>query len=233
MGDNLLRAAPKIPGMTTNTELAASIKQPLVGQKLPKPMNGVKDRFGEPNVKLEPSLKRPQNGIIPKVGNVKEKVSDYVEKNKDKIYILMFIVLKATSILMTYLSLYVTTNYMSNVYVNDTIIEGREAPALTTYAVLFTILNIFTNSISLVLTMVMTYILDIEIDIINLILEIMGYILVLGILAYILCFVMENRKYFLYEDDGMRAFRALQTIILYQGIVVVLIPYSKILNIQI
>lgn len=233
--NTLMNGAPKINGLQPMPGVGGL--PPLLPNKQnrgPNPMNGVAGRF-EVGPKLDPSIKRDtdkkiNNSKINNKENTKRKISKYLEENKDKLYVLMFVILKVIAILMTYLALYVTTNYMSNAYINDTIIDGKEPPKLTTYAVLFMLINIGLNSLTLLSVMILTYVANLEIDLISLIFELMGFILVSGMLAYILCLTMENRKYFLYEDDGLRAFRALQTMILYQSIIVVLVPYSKLLE---
>lgn len=231
---DLLNTAPKINGLPPMPGRDGNPSLLNRQNRGPGPMNGVAGRFNAAP-KLNPGLKNEidkkiNNTKIDAKENTKAKVSKYLEENKDKLYILMFLILKVVAILMTYLALYVTTNYMSNAYINDTIIDGKEPPKLTTYAVLFMLINIGLNGLTLLAVMVLTYLADLEIDLISLIIELMGFILFAGILAYILCLTMENRKYFLYEDDGLRAFRALQTMILYQSIIVILVPYSKLLD---
>jgi len=128
-----------------------------------------------------------------------------------------------------YLALYLTDINMENVYLDKVLGNNEEPPALMNFIWLFLVIDfILTIGVVLVIKLlehfkafgegesfIRPYLMD--------------YIMSMAVFVCfgsILTSYMENKKYFLYRDDGLRAIRALTEIMFYFGIIFVLIPYE-------
>jgi len=132
--------------------------------------------------------------------------------------------------LMTYISLVITTNYMSNVYINDTLIEKKNPPSLVNYGLMYIFINIILNSISYFIIIFMVNTLNLNMKTSDILVDIMMYIIISGLIIVILAYTMGSKKYFLYEDDGLRSNRAIKDIMLLICLLLVFIPYNKLLK---
>jgi hypothetical protein len=134
---------------------------------------------------------------------------------------------KILMILMTWAALRASANYMSNIYVSDVLIEEKKTPSLTNFAAIFTFMNLVLNVITFLVCYVLSMGLGIEFDVADTAMDVGVYVLLMGVLTLMASLVVQNRQYFLYEDDGLRAFRGLSDIMLYQGVILALLPYNK------
>jgi hypothetical protein len=138
---------------------------------------------------------------------------------------------KAIRIALTYLSLTIATNFMTQIYMEKVLVNNEAPPSLLNFVWLFMFIDVIINFV-LVLVLILLgklgalgpakdlygeYILD------------YGMCLVFLIpMSLIIASVMYSKKYFLYKDDGLRAIRALSDIIFYISIIVNIIPFGLI-----
>jgi len=136
---------------------------------------------------------------------------------------------KAIRIALTYLSLTITTNFATQIYMEKVLVNNESPPPLINFVWLFLFVDVIIN-IVLVLVMVLMGKLGALGPLQNIYSE---YLVDYGIcMVFTLIFgmitaqVMYNKKYFLYKDDGLRAVRALSEMIFYMSIVINVIPFG-------
>ena len=142
---------------------------------------------------------------------------------------------KSIRIPLMYLSLYLTDINMENVYLDKVLGNNEDPPALMNFVWLFLMIDfILTIGVVLVIkllehfqafgegnTFIRQYLMD--------------YIMSMAVFVSfgsILTSYMENKKYFLYRDDGLRAIRALKEILFFFGIIIILIPYELMVDLM-
>lgn len=142
---------------------------------------------------------------------------------------------KSIRIPLMYLSLYLTDINMENVYLDKVLGNNEDPPALMNFVWLFLMID-FILTIGVVLVMKLlehfqafgegnTFIRQ----------YLMDYIMSMAVFVSfgsILTSYMENKKYFLYRDDGLRAIRALKEILFFFGIIIILIPYELMVDLM-
>jgi len=136
---------------------------------------------------------------------------------------------KAIRIALTYLSLTITTNFMTQIYMEKVLVNNEAPPTLLNFVWLFMFIDVIINFV-----LVLVLILLGKLGALGPAKDLYGeYILDYGVclvclipLALIVANVMYSKKYFLYKDDGLRAIRALSDIIFYISIVINLIPFG-------
>ena len=137
----------------------------------------------------------------------------------------------AVRILLLYLSSYVSSNIMNQIYTERVLINGNEPPILNYQLYLFilidflfnlflfgfawAIIKTYRNNNSLFNSFIIQYVLT---------------TLVTFIICLIVAHMMYVKKYFLYKDDGLRAIRALQIVNFRVGALMSIIPMFLIVN---
>jgi len=134
---------------------------------------------------------------------------------------------KAIRVPIMYLSLYLTSLNMEHVYLDKVLANNESPPDLMNFVWLFVIIDFILN-VGLVLIMKLLenfHAFGKDISFIKSFL--LDYIMTTGIIVCfgsILTSYMQNKKYFLYQEDGMRAIRALNEMLFYFGIIIIMIP---------
>lgn len=120
----------------------------------------------------------------------------------------------------------ISANYMSQVYMEKVLVNQENPQPLINFIGMYSLVDVtFTLFI-----LSITYIIGVFIKKDNTnIISIVGYDLLIGlvsvaILGSIVSVTMQNKKFFMYKDDGLRAIRGLKEIILNFGIVLTLFP---------
>jgi hypothetical protein len=172
-------------------------------------------------------VQNKSQNIPKKYDNKDENIISLDNKNLNMVVLLIGKVVLYT---MSYFSLVITTNYMSNVYINDTLIERKKAPSLINYGLMYIFINLILNSFTYFILVFLKNNFEINISTYTILIDIIIYIIVSGFIVLILSYTMQSKKFFLYEDDGLRANRAIKDIMMMINIGLVMIPYSKLLN---
>ena len=135
--------------------------------------------------------------------------------------------LKAIRIGMTYLSLLISTNFMSQIYMEKVLINNETPPPLTNFLWLFLFVDIIMN-IGYVLVIILLQKFNVfGQDVVIHPTYLMDYGLCMApimLFATINASMMYSKKYFLYKDDGLRAIRALSDITFIYAVIFHLIP---------
>ena len=137
----------------------------------------------------------------------------------------------AVRILLLYLSSYVSSNIMNQIYTERVLINGNEPPMLNYQLYLFVLIDFlfnlflfgfawaiiktYRNNNGLFFSFIIQYVLT---------------TLVTFIICSIVAHMMYVKKYFLYKDDGLRAIRALQIVNFRVGALMSVIPMFLIIN---
>ena len=126
----------------------------------------------------------------------------------------------------------ITTNYMSQIYIDKVLINQENPPQLYNFVLLF----IFLDFLMLIISSVITYVListllngtgvnkvftNISINFI------LGSLITL-VIGLLITSTMQNKKYFLYKDDGLRAIRALKDIMFKVHLFTTMFPFHMI-----
>lgn len=172
-------------------------------------------------------VQNKSQNIPKKYDNKDENIISLDNKNLNMVVLLIG---KVVLYIMSYFSLVITTNYMSNVYINDTLIERKKAPSLINYGLMYIFINLILNSFTYFILVFLKNNFEINISTYTILIDIIIYIIVSGFIVLILSYTMQSKKFFLYEDDGLRANRAIKDIMMMINIGLVMIPYSKLLN---
>jgi hypothetical protein len=198
---------PTQPVPSTNTNQKMKMYQPLSSEK-------------------EPVLNQSQGP-----SKFKDLTKKYMPtSDNENIGIALMFIIKLFVYLMSYFSLIITTNYMSNVYINDTLIEKKTAPSLINYGIMYIFINLILNSLVYFVALFIISSTDLNITINDILVDIFAYVIFSGIIVIIIANAMQSKKFFLYEDDGLRANRALKEIMLLINIILVLLPYNKLVK---
>ena len=136
---------------------------------------------------------------------------------------------KAIRIALTYLSLTITTNFMTQIYMEKVLVNNEAPPTLLNFVWLFMFIDVIINFV-----LVLVLILLGKLGALGPAKDLYGeYILDYGVcllclipLCLIVANVMYSKKYFLYKDDGLRAIRALSDIMFYISIIINIIPFG-------
>jgi hypothetical protein len=167
----------------------------------------------------------PKVQVIPNV-----KTTILFKADNNTVYLFM-IINKIMLILVAYLAVKVATQYMSNVYIQDTLIDEKDTvPSIMGFVVVFGLLLIGGSITSGLLLYMIQKTMFGEADLVVILMENMLYSMLLIGLTTVISIVIENKQFFLYEDDGLRAYRALSSIVIYIAIIIALIPINKIIK---
>jgi hypothetical protein len=134
---------------------------------------------------------------------------------------------KAIRLVLTYLSLTLTTNFMSQIYMEKVLVNNEEPPSLMNYLWLFLMIDVFLN----IMLLIIIVLLD-KLKMLGSGSSILGkYIAdycigssIIIVLTYIVASTMYAKKYFMYKEDGLRAIRALSDIMMRFALIAHLLP---------
>jgi Zn-dependent protease len=123
---------------------------------------------------------------------------------------------------------------MENVYTDKVLGNNEDPPSLMNFIWLFLIID-FLLTVCVILVMKLAEKFEAfgkngESFIKQYLIDYMLSMVVFVAFGSILTSYMENKKYFLYRDDGLRAIRALQEMMFYFGIIILMIPYELAIN---
>jgi hypothetical protein len=149
----------------------------------------------------------------------------------DRESLLIIYSLVAVRIFLLYISSYVASNIMNQIYTERVLINGDEPPKLSYQLYLFlgidVILNIFLFGFAWAI--IKAYRADT-----NVFNSYISQYVLTTIVTFVSCMIISNmmylKKYFLYKDDGLRAIRALQILNYRIGVFISLIPMFMITN---
>ena len=135
-------------------------------------------------------------------------------------------------IFILYISTYISSNIMNQIYTERVLINGDEPPKLNYQLYLFLVIDIILNLFLFAFSWAVVKSYRNNNTTINNIF-ISQYVITLVItfiLSLTVSSMMYTKKYFLYKDDGLRAIRALQLINFRIGAIVCSIPMFLMLN---
>lgn len=135
-------------------------------------------------------------------------------------------------IFILYISTYISSNIMNQIYTERVLINGDEPPKLNYQLYLFLVIDIILNLFLFAFSwaVVKSY-RNNNTTINNIFISQYAITLVITfILSLTVSNMMYTKKYFLYKDDGLRAIRALQLINFRIGAIVCSIPMFLMLN---
>jgi len=137
----------------------------------------------------------------------------------------------AVRILLLYLSSYVSSNIMNQIYTERVLINGNEPPMLNYQLYLFVLIDFLFNLFlfGFAWAIIKTYRNNNNLFI-SFITQYVLTTLVTFIICSIVAHMMYVKKYFLYKDDGLRAIRALQIVNFRVGALMSVIPMFLIVN---
>lgn len=146
--------------------------------------------------------------------------------NMDRNDIMLMYGFIAIRLFLLYLSTNVSSNIMNQIYTERVLINGEQPPKLVYQIYLFLVVDIIFN---IFLVAFVWGILNLSgksnTNLLNMF--VMHYIITLVIIFIILIIIthtMYIKKYFLYQDDGLRAIRALNDLMMNIGLFVSIIP---------
>ena len=140
----------------------------------------------------------------------------------------------AIRVFILYLSSNVSSNIMNQIYTERVLINGEKPPKLIFQIYLFLVVDIIFNIFLIAFVWgVLNLTGNSEKNILNMfVIHYLVTLLMLFVILIIITHTMYIKKYFLYNDDGLRAIRALNDLILNVGVFICLIPVFLVTDIQ-
>ena len=143
----------------------------------------------------------------------------------DRESLLIIYSLVAVRIFLLYISSYVSSNIMNQIYTERVLINGDEPPQLSNQLYLFLGIDVVLNLFLLAFAWAVIKAYRGGTDLFNV--YISQYVLTTA-MTFVVCMVISNmmymKKFFLYKDDGLRAIRVLQILNYRIGTVMSLVP---------
>jgi hypothetical protein len=136
--------------------------------------------------------------------------------NKDKMSaprLQNYYILKLIKFSITYLSSNIANNYMSQIYTDYVLVNNMDPPNLINLVWLFIGIDFVMNLILMGILFGLAGPVLTDVDMKMYMIEYLIVIVIMGGLLLCVATTMNSKKYFLYKDDGLRAIRALTTII--------------------
>jgi hypothetical protein len=130
---------------------------------------------------------------------------------------------------LTYLAASITSNYMSQVYIDKVLVNQENPPGLHNFVLLF----VFLNFILMIISSVIVYIIMVmflpenvrSVVGTNILVDYITSTIITMLFGLMVTHTMQNKKFFLYKDDGLRAIRALKEIMTMTNVCTSLIPF--------
>ena len=131
-----------------------------------------------------------------------------------------------------FISANISANYMSQVYMEKVLVNQENPQPLVNFVWMFLLIDIIVTVFILALAYISGTFLNSNMTKVISLLGIDATVTLLNIAIFgsIVATVMNNKKFFMYKDDGLRAIRALKEIMIYFGIVFCLVPVFMFVN---
>lgn len=150
----------------------------------------------------------------------------------DTQFIVMYL-LKAINIGIAYLSLYLSGQFFSEMYMKQVYALNKPAPTLYQFIGLFVMFFLAFNMFLLTLLMLILYIFkspnnnfSINWFLIQLFIKDMFFMLIFFLLfSFIVASLIQKKKYFRFKTEGLRAIRGIREILFYFAIIIFIMPY--------
>ena len=131
-------------------------------------------------------------------------------------------------IVILYISTYISSNIMNQIYSERVLINGSDPQPLYYQILIFLgidlMLNAFLYAFIFGLSKSGTGVENGDFIINSYTFQYTISLFIISVLSYLVSTIMYNKKYFLYKDDGLRAIRALQLIMFRSGTFLTLLP---------
>ncbi len=138
---------------------------------------------------------------------------------------------KIIRLLLAYVSLQIATNYMSQIYTENVLVNNTDPPSLINLVILFIIIDLILNALVLLVLFVTRGATGLQNNDLRIyVAEYLIIIIALFIQMYIVASTMYNKKFFLYQDDGLRAIRALNNLFIKFIFLYNIIPFGFLLD---
>ena len=144
----------------------------------------------------------------------------------DRESLLIIYSLIAVRIFILYISSYVSSNIMNQIYTERVLINGEQPPKLIYQIYLFLVVDIIFNIFLIAFVWgVLNLTGNTEKNLLNMfVVHYLVTLLILFVILLIITNTMYVKKYFLYQDDGLRAIRALNDLMFNVGTFLSVIP---------
>lgn len=140
--------------------------------------------------------------------------------------------IKVIGICASYIAANICANYMGQVYMDKVLINQENPQPLVNFVYLFVILNVILNGIIAIILFLSLNILKLDSNTIMkmYMIDTVFFLAIVNIVGYIIASVMNNKKYFMYKEDGLRAIRALKEIYVNLSILFGVVPFFMIVK---
>lgn len=146
-------------------------------------------------------------------------------------YVLYFF--KGIHLAFAYISFYLTERLFSELYMKKVYALEKEPPSLHHFLWIFFVVQSVLNMFLVVIMLLLLYMFKkkgnnffINSFVIKAYLkDVFATYVVLGIIAVIVASIMQKKRYFRYQTEGLRAIRGYKEIMFYSAIVIFMLPY--------
>ena len=134
--------------------------------------------------------------------------------------------LKVLKLGSVFISANISANYMSQVYMEKVLVNQENPQPLVNFIWMFLLIDVIITVFILALAYISgTFVNKNMTTVITLLAMDTAVVLVnIALFGSIVATVMNNKKFFMYKDDGLRAIRALKEILTYFGMIFCLMP---------
>jgi hypothetical protein len=134
--------------------------------------------------------------------------------------------LKVLKLGSVFISANISANYMSQVYMEKVLVNQENPQPLVNFIWMFLLIDVIITAFILALAYISgTFVNSNMSTVVNLLALDTSVVLInIAIFGSIVATVMNNKKFFMYKDDGLRAIRGLKEIIIYFGMMFCLMP---------
>ncbi len=151
-------------------------------------------------------------------------------KNNNNISIIYSFIL--IRIVILYISTYISSNIMNQIYSERVLINGSDPQPLQYQILIFLGIDLMLNAFlyAFIFGLSKSGIGNGNFIMNSYKIQYTISLFIMSILSYLISIIMYNKKYFLYKDDGLRAIRALQLIMFRCGTFLTLVPIFILYN---
>ncbi len=147
--------------------------------------------------------------------------------SENKVQFRNYFIPKLIRLMTAYISINIATNYMSQIYTENVLINNTDPPSLTNLVIIFIMIDILINAIIFALLWFAKTPLGLDDNVFKIYLvEYIIIIFAILIQLYFISTIMYSKKYFLYKDDGLKGIRALRSIFYIFIILYYLMPFG-------
>ena len=133
---------------------------------------------------------------------------------------------KVFKILFSYIALTIAENYMSNVYVTDVLQNKLDAPSLMNFMYIYILFELVFNTIFIYIIHQMNGSYN------DYFYDLLATLIMTTIFGSILTIIISSKKFFLYQDDGLRGIRSIKDILFYLTVVLNIFPYAPLFELR-